>query len=219
MKTIWFAKTIDQPLKKYLVSLYCNLWHLFVLIKYLFVGLPKCKVPKLVKLLCIRMHLKSSNTLCNAIIFYWHNWVMSLDQNLCKKLGLQSAICWNSLGLFKDYSQNHLFLEIELFCYKIEGWKFQHLFEKKNSWQLYVKWSFLTTGLVARRIYADHCFAKLHDISQNFNSFSKSDNFHFHFFYLLSDWVEILWGVTKLQTLYILENKKVLFLEKICFRQ
>ena len=30
-------------------------------------------------------------------------------QNLPRKLGQQSAICWNSLGLFRDYGINHIF--------------------------------------------------------------------------------------------------------------
>ena len=42
-----------------------------------------------------------------------------------------------------------------------------------------------------------------------------SDNCYFHFFYWLSDWVQILWGEFQLS---ILKNKKVLFLKKIFFR-
>ena len=30
-------------------------------------------------------------------------------QNLPGKLGQQSAICWNSLGLFRDYGLNYIF--------------------------------------------------------------------------------------------------------------
>ena len=44
----------------------------------------------------------------------------SLSQNLPGKLGQQSAICWNSLGLFLDYSLNHIFSGIKpfIFCLK-----------------------------------------------------------------------------------------------------
>ena len=38
-------------------------------------------------------------------------------QNLYRKLGQQSAICWNSLGLFRDYGLNQFFLGIKLFCF------------------------------------------------------------------------------------------------------
>ena len=36
-------------------------------------------------------------------------------QNLHWKLGQQSAICWNSLGLFRDYSLNHIFFRNKTF--------------------------------------------------------------------------------------------------------
>ena len=46
------------------------------------------------------------------------------DQNLPGKLGQQSAICWNSLGLFKDYSLNNIFFWNKTFLFfKIESWK------------------------------------------------------------------------------------------------
>ena len=31
------------------------------------------------------------------------------------KIGTANAICWNSLGLFRDYGLNHIFLGIKLF--------------------------------------------------------------------------------------------------------
>ena len=55
-------------------------------------------------------------------------------------------------------------------------------------------------------------FVKPHEIS------AHSDNFYFHFFYLLSDWVEILWGITKF---FFKQRLKILafYLEnKIFFR-
>ena len=55
-----------------------------------------------------------------------------LDQNLYWKLGQQSTICWNSLGLLRDYGLNHIFFRNKTFLFfKIESWNFQHLFEKK----------------------------------------------------------------------------------------
>ena len=53
------------------------------------------------------------------------------SQKLYWKLGQQSAICWNSLGPFKDYGLNHIYLEIFFLFFKIESWNFQHLFEKE----------------------------------------------------------------------------------------
>ena len=38
-------------------------------------------------------------------------------QNLPGKLGQQSSICWNSLGLFRDYGLNYIFLGIKLICF------------------------------------------------------------------------------------------------------
>ena len=52
--------------------------------------------------------------------------------------------------------------------FKIESWKFQHLFEKE-----------------------------FRETSQNFNSFSLFRIFYFHILCPLSDWVEILWGFKK----------------------
>ena len=48
------------------------------------------------------------------------------------KIGTANAICWNSLGLFRDYSLNYIFFRNTTFLFlKIESWNFQHLFEKK----------------------------------------------------------------------------------------
>ena len=39
------------------------------------------------------------------------------------KIGTAKAICWNSLGLFRDYSLNYIFFKNKL-LFKIENWKF-----------------------------------------------------------------------------------------------
>ena len=90
-----------------------------------------------------------------------------LNQNLPWKLGQQSATCWNSFGLFRDYKLNYIFLGIKLFfvfqdrnfsiCLKLNSAKPQKISTHSALW----------------------------------------DNFYFHFFYQLSDWLEILWGFTK----------------------
>ena len=50
-------------------------------------------------------------------------------QNLPGKLGQQSSICWNSLGLFRDYGLNYIFLGIKLSRLKIDTFKSR----RKNS--------------------------------------------------------------------------------------
>ena len=40
---------------------------------------------------------------------------LQVGTNLPWKLGQQSAICWNTLGLYRDYGLNHIFLGIKLF--------------------------------------------------------------------------------------------------------
>ena len=53
-------------------------------------------------------------------------------QNLYWKLGQQSAICWNSLGLFRDYGLSHVFFRNKTFLFfKIESWNFHVQFKIK----------------------------------------------------------------------------------------
>ena len=49
------------------------------------------------------------------------------------KIGTANAICWNSLGLLRDYSLNYIyFFKNKTFLFfKIECWSFQHLFGKE----------------------------------------------------------------------------------------
>ena len=60
----------------------------------------------------------------NNLIFSYAIWfVGSLHQNLPGKLGQPSAICWNSLGLFRDYGLNYIFFRNKTFLFfKIESW-------------------------------------------------------------------------------------------------
>ena len=121
-------------------------------------------------------------------------WSSSYYQNLQWKLGQQSAICWNSFGLFRDYSLNHnIFRNTTFLFFKIENWYFQHLFERE----------FCAT-------------------SKNFNSFSPFRQFLFYFFYSLPDWVEYCEisrfffqtnPILKVSAFYHEKQKKVLFLK------
>ena len=46
------------------------------------------------------------------------------------KIRTANAICWNFLGLFRDYGLNYIFFRNTTFLsFKIESWNFQHLFE------------------------------------------------------------------------------------------
>ena len=50
---------------------------------------------------------------------------------------MASAIFWNYLDIFRDYSVNNIFLVKKYFLFfKIESWNFQHLFENRISWNL-----------------------------------------------------------------------------------
>ena len=67
------------------------------------------------------------------------------------KIRTASAICWNYLGLFRDYGLDHIFFRNETFLFfKIDNWNFLHLFEKE-----------------------------FRETSQNFNSFSLFRQFFF----------------------------------------
>ena len=93
-----------------------------------------------------------------------------LCQNLPGKMGQQSAICWNSFGLFRDYGLNYNFLGIIFFMFfKIESWNFQHLFEISISWTL-VKFQLIQTNIQTTFFYGEK---------------------------KLFEWAEILWGFTK----------------------
>ena len=72
---------------------------------------------------------------CVLLLANQYPWVIFYPcetQNLPGKLGQQSPICWNSLGLFTDYDLNHSFHRNKTFLFfKIESWNFQHFFEKE----------------------------------------------------------------------------------------
>ena len=49
------------------------------------------------------------------------------------KIGTANAICWNSLGLFRDYDGlNHIFLVIKLFCFSRQKAEIFSICLKKN---------------------------------------------------------------------------------------
>ena len=59
----------------------------------------------------------------------WVPW----GKHIAKKLGQQSAICWNYLGLFREYGLDCIFLEIKRFCFSRKKTEtFPHLFEKES---------------------------------------------------------------------------------------
>ena len=48
------------------------------------------------------------------------------------KIKTASAIFWNNLGILRDYGLKNIFFRNKSFLFlKLEGWNFQHLFERK----------------------------------------------------------------------------------------
>ena len=48
------------------------------------------------------------------------------------KSGTANAICWNSLGIFRDYEpKSYFFRNKTILFFKIECWNFEHLFVKE----------------------------------------------------------------------------------------
>ena len=85
---------------------------------------------------------------CNFEIGYWIRWAKIYNtfwlliprfeiQTLriskpSLKIETANTIFWNSLGLFRDYSLNHIsFRNKTSLFFKIKSWNFQHLLEKK----------------------------------------------------------------------------------------
>ena len=82
------------------------------------------------------------STYMHVIICSQHTVLNTFIYELCRakrgnskpslKIGTANAICWNSLGLFRDYGLNYIFFSNKTFLFfKIESWNFQHLFEKE----------------------------------------------------------------------------------------
>ena len=85
------------------------------------------------------------------------------------KIGTANAICWNYLGLFRDYGLDHFFFRNKTFLFfKIESWNFKHLFEKE-----------------------------FRETSQNFNSIRQPiEKLEIKFYWM--SWMSWSWGFTKL---------------------
>ena len=149
--------------------------------------------------MCESIHIsKSGNTQTNKrlepkLYVYWYRWTM--NQKLHLKLRQQSAICWNSLALFRENGLNYIFFRNKTFLFfKIESWNFQQLFE-----------------------------IEFRETSHNFNSFSSFRQFLFQFFSIFCLIALKFCEVSRNSLsnrcwkfqLCILKNKKVLFLKKI----
>ena len=91
-------------------------------------------------------------------------------QNRHWKLGHRSSICWSYLGLYRDYSLDHIFFRNKTFLFfKIESWNLQHLFEKKM-WNLT---KFQHNQTTDRKIENKNCLNELNElkfceVSRNF---------------------------------------------------
>ena len=68
-------------------------------------------------------------------------------QNRRKKLGQQSAICWNYLGLFRDYDLDHIILRNKTFLFEKE---FRETLQNFNSFSSLRQFLFLFFLLVVQ---------------------------------------------------------------------
>ena len=79
---------------------------------------------------CEKFPISSSLKICR---FNFRSYVLkTVSTKLsteCNKIGTANAICWNSLGLFRDCSLNFIFFRIKTYLF------FEHLW-KKSSWNL-----------------------------------------------------------------------------------
>ena len=117
----------------------------------------------------------------NASVF--RNWagntllylLWSEGQNLRWKLGQQSAICWNSLSLFRDCRLNDIFFRNWTFLfYKIESWNFQHIFETENQFiQIIFIFIFLSIVWLGWNSFSNRCLKFQRSISKNKKNITK----------------------------------------------
>ena len=105
-------------------------------------------------------------------------------QNLHWKLGQQVPSFGSILAFLETNGLKNFFFRNKTFLFfKIESWNFQQLFEND--------------------------LFKPHKISTHS---AYSDNCYFHFYYRLSDWVEILWGLRFHQILFQKDAENQLFI-------
>ena len=89
-------------------------------------------------------------------------------QNLPGKFGQQSAICWDSLGLLRDYDLNDVFCNKTFLFFKIESWNFQHLFKKE-----FCETSQNVNSFSSFRQFLFPCFLSVVWLSWNFARFHQ----------------------------------------------
>ena len=118
--------------------------------------------------------INSSLAVLDFLIALFCLLLLLLQSKPSLKIRTANAIFWISLGMFRDYGPKNISFGNKTF-----------LFLKIESWNI-VSWIF--------SICLKENFMKPHNI---WTHSAHSDNFHFHFFKQLSDWVEILWGFTK----------------------
>ena len=127
---------------------------------------------------------------------YKNSWTQS--QNLPGKLGQQSAIYWNSLGLCRDYGLNYIFFRNKTFLFnKIKKLKFLASVWKRISWNLT---KFQLNQTTDRKNENNNCLNQLNELK-----------------FCEVSWNSVSNRCWKFQ-LSVLKNKKVLFLKKIFFR-
>ena len=127
-------------------------------------------------------------------MWYWEPAFQELEQNLPGKLGQQSAIYWNSLGLCRDYSLNYIFFRNKTFVFQDRKLKISASVWRRISWNLT---KFQLNQTTNTKYGNKNCLNELKFCEVSRNSFlNRCWKFQFS----------------------ILINKKVLFLNKIWFR-
>ena len=116
---------------------------------------------------------------CSSQLVNWRMSQKEVDWDTPKpslKIKTASTIFWDYLGMFRDYGQKYFFMN-KTFCFSRQ---------KAETFSICLKMNFV----------------KLHKVS---TYSAHSDNCYLHFFFWLFDWVEILWGFTKLTFKQILK--------------
>ena len=115
---------------------------------------------------------------CLNFLFRWDlfiyilHWPQQQDWKKCYmypkpllKIGTANAICWDSLGLFRNYDLNYIFLGIKLFCFSTSVWKriswnltkFQNSIRQRIqnmeieiAWMSWMSWNFVRNSFSNR---------------------------------------------------------------------
>ena len=123
MMIIMMITAMMAPMMIFIFMLSHNFFRLILTAARWNCSVPACKAISVLKPFCCDSW-KSGGIIG---LLGWDSWSAKMTptsnfmnhkkQNLPGKLGQQSTFCWNSLGLFRDYRLNCIFLGIKVFCF------------------------------------------------------------------------------------------------------